>query len=93
MSVWHLTLCMLGNEIFSELVIIPQMYESKGYCMTAIIGLQNQFLVFLRVTVLDRFYYMNTLGFPRALEIMENLENYKKKVPCMEKSWNLKKPE
>ena len=28
-------------------------------------------------------------GFPQALEIMENLENHKK-VPCMEKSWNLK---
>ena len=25
----------------------------------------------------------------QALEIMENLENHKK-VPCMEKSWNLK---
>ena len=32
-------------------------------------------------------------GFPRALEIMENLENHEKKVPCMEKSWNLKNPE
>ena len=31
-------------------------------------------------------------GFPQALEIMENPENYKK-VPCMEKSWNSKKPE
>ena len=28
-------------------------------------------------------------GFPQALEIMENLENNEKKVPCMEKSWNL----
>ena len=27
-------------------------------------------------------------GFPRALE---NLEKAQKKVPCMEKSWNLKK--
>ena len=25
-------------------------------------------------------------GFPQALEIMENLENHEKKVPCMEKS-------
>ena len=32
-------------------------------------------------------------GFPQALEIMENLEYHKKKIPCMEKSWNLKKPE
>ena len=31
-------------------------------------------------------------GFPQALEIMENLENHKK-VPCLEKSWNLKKTE
>ena len=31
-------------------------------------------------------------GFPQALEIMENLENHKK-VPCLEKSWNLKNPE
>ena len=31
-------------------------------------------------------------GFSKALEIMESLEN-NKKVPCMEKSWNLKKPE
>ena len=30
-------------------------------------------------------------GFPKALEIMENLENHKKKVPCVEKSWSLKK--
>ena len=29
-------------------------------------------------------------GFPRALEIMEYLENHKK-VLCMKKSWNLKK--
>ena len=29
----------------------------------------------------------------QALEIMENLENHQKKVPCMKKSWNLKKPE
>ena len=29
-------------------------------------------------------------GFPQVLEIMENLENHIKKVPCMEKSWNLK---
>ena len=32
-------------------------------------------------------------GFPQALEIMENLENHQKKVPWMEKSWNLKKSE
>ena len=32
-------------------------------------------------------------GFPQALEIVENLENHKEKVPCMEKSWNLKKTE
>ena len=31
-------------------------------------------------------------GFPQALKIMEHLES-QKKVPCMEKSWNLKKPE
>ena len=31
-------------------------------------------------------------GFPQSLEIMENLEIIKK-IPCMEKSWNLKKPE
>ena len=31
-------------------------------------------------------------GFPQALEIMENLEIHKK-VPCIEKSWNLKKTE
>ena len=30
-------------------------------------------------------------GFPQALEIMENLKSHQKKVPCMEKSWNLKK--
>ena len=30
-------------------------------------------------------------GFPQALEIMENLENHEKKVPCMKKSWNLEK--
>ena len=35
----------------------------------------------------------HTTGFPQALEITENLENPLKKVPCMEKSWNLKKPE
>ena len=29
-------------------------------------------------------------GFPQALEIMENLE-ITKKIPSMEKSWNLKK--
>ena len=29
-------------------------------------------------------------GSPQALEILENLE-ITKKVPCMEKSWNLKK--
>ena len=34
---------------------------------------------------------MNVTGFPQAQEIMESLENQKKKVPCMEKSWNLKK--
>ena len=33
--------------------------------------------------------YAITEGFPQALE---NLENHKK-VPCIEKSWNLKKPE
>ena len=33
-----------------------------------------------------------TSGFPQALEIMENLENPRKKVPCMENSWNWKKP-
>ena len=31
-------------------------------------------------------------GFPQALVIMENLEHHKK-VTCMKKSWNLKKPE
>ena len=30
-------------------------------------------------------------GFPQTLEIMETLEKHEKKVPCMEKSWNLKK--
>ena len=35
-------------------------------------------------------YDFSKTGFPQALEIMENLENHKK-VPCMEKSWNLKK--
>ena len=34
---------------------------------------------------------VSTAGFLQALEIMENLENHEKKVPCMEKSWNLKK--
>ena len=29
-------------------------------------------------------------GFPQVLEIMENLENHKK-VPCLKRSWNLKK--
>ena len=32
----------------------------------------------------------HSTGFPQALEIMENLENHPK-IPCMEKSWNLKK--
>ena len=36
-------------------------------------------------------YAADITGFPQALEIMENLEIHKK-VPCMEKSWNLKKP-
>ena len=36
--------------------------------------------------------FYNT-GFLEALEIMENLENHYKNVPCMEKSLNLKKPE
>ena len=29
-------------------------------------------------------------GFPQALEIMENLENYEKKFHAWKKSWNLK---
>ena len=39
------------------------------------------------------FYGVITAGFPQTLEIMKNLEKALKKVPCMEKSWNLKKPE
>ena len=35
------------------------------------------------------FLLLHMAGFPRALEIMENWGNHKK-VPCMEKSWNLK---
>ena len=46
-------------------------------------------LIYEHVVLLHSIWYLS--GFPRALEIMENLENYKKKVPCMEKSWNLKK--
>ena len=36
-----------------------------------------------------KFYAVELSGFPQALVNLENQE----KVPCMEKSWNLKKTE
>ena len=47
----------------------------------------------LAVHTMDCQYCLKEInsGFPQALEIMENLEITKKKVPCMKKSWNLKK--
>ena len=41
---------------------------------------------------LDCFIVFHLLtGVPQALEITENLKNHLKNVPCIEKSWNLKK--
>ena len=36
---------------------------------------------------------VTTMGFPQALEIMENLENHQKKFHAWKKAWNLKIPE
>ena len=48
--------------------------------------------VFMDVFIerLEAFTGKTSTEFPQGLETMENLE-ITKKVPCMEKSWNLKK--